>query len=97
MASNLAKVGWMKDAACRDAPPKLFSSFDIKDIKAAKAICASCPVRLPCLISYWETSAVVAGTTKLERLEAMWKRKEAEGDSNWRGPDCLFEAEGKRK
>jgi WhiB family redox-sensing transcriptional regulator len=42
---------WMRDAKCRtDAvPTEVFFSEDLGEITQAKAICATCPVMLPCL------------------------------------------------
>jgi WhiB family transcriptional regulator, redox-sensing transcriptional regulator len=42
---------WRRDAACRDKPTSLFFAErgDFETVQAAKAVCATCPVREPCL------------------------------------------------
>ena len=97
MAKNLAGSMWLKNIACKDSPPKLFSTFDPEKIEEAKSICAICTERLRCLMSSWESAVITAETTKYERLLAMWRRVEDRDDSNWSGPDILFKNEGKRK
>jgi WhiB family transcriptional regulator, redox-sensing transcriptional regulator len=66
---------WWKSAACQDADPELFfpvSSVGLsrKDIERAKAVCASCIVRRPCLqfaLATHQTYGVWGGTTEEER------------------------------
>ena len=66
---------WWKSAACQDADPELFfpvSSVGLsrKDIARAKAVCASCIVRRPCLqfaLATHQTYGVWGGTTEEER------------------------------
>lgn len=46
--------GWWGVAACRESDPELFfpiadTGASAGDIARAKRVCASCPVRLPCL------------------------------------------------
>lgn len=90
----LSNVTWMGRAACRHSDQRLFLSHDASYIDVAKSICAQCPVRLPCLEQFWDVNAVVAGMTRHDRLTKMWKRMENPGDdTNWSGPDCLFEDE----
>jgi WhiB family redox-sensing transcriptional regulator len=68
---------WWKSAACQDADPELFfpvSSVGLsrKDIARAKAVCASCVVRQPCLqfaLATHQTYGVWGGTTEEERRE----------------------------
>jgi len=51
-------ANWVKDAVCKDMDPDLFdppagvgrpSDAVLRQAKAAKAICQTCPVKLPCL------------------------------------------------
>lgn len=53
---NLTLLDWQPRAACRHADPGLFFAPEVERISArqrreakAKAICAGCPVRTPCL------------------------------------------------
>jgi WhiB family redox-sensing transcriptional regulator len=69
---------WRNDAACRGLDPDLFFSPDTFENKqerddrevAAKAVCASCPVREPCLdyaIRAGERYGIWGGLNELER------------------------------
>jgi WhiB family transcriptional regulator, redox-sensing transcriptional regulator len=66
---------WWKSAACQDADPELFfpvSSVGLsrKDVARAKAVCALCVVRQPCLqfaLATHQTYGVWGGTTEEER------------------------------
>jgi WhiB family transcriptional regulator, redox-sensing transcriptional regulator len=68
---------WWKFAACREADPELFFPVSAvgpsrKDIARAKAICAVCQVRRPCLefaLATHQTYGVWGGTTEEERRE----------------------------
>ena len=48
------RASWRESAACRRADPELFfpigtTGTAVAEIQRAKAVCASCPVRQPCL------------------------------------------------
>jgi WhiB family redox-sensing transcriptional regulator len=66
---------WWKSAACRETDPELFFPVSAvglsrKDIARAKAICASCLVRRPCLefaLATNQIHGVWGGTTEEER------------------------------
>lgn len=67
-------AGWVSRAACRRSDPELF--FPVPDFivpgaaKAAKAVCAGCPVRVPCLayaLAAREKYGVWGGATEGER------------------------------
>jgi WhiB family transcriptional regulator, redox-sensing transcriptional regulator len=63
---------WRSEAACRGLNPDLFFSArgDTSDVRKAKAVCAECPVREPCLEYALDASESVgtwAGTTPRER------------------------------
>lgn len=61
---------WRKDAACLGVDPDLFFPVrnDVVNVKAAKAVCAGCPVRDECLEEYlWEEVGVFGGTSAKER------------------------------
>jgi WhiB family transcriptional regulator, redox-sensing transcriptional regulator len=66
---------WTDDAACRGADPELFYPIvyagpALQQVAAAKAICAGCPSRTPCLdwaLRAGEPAGVWGGTTPEER------------------------------
>ncbi len=66
---------WRKSAACRDADPELFFPVSAvgpsrEDVARAKAVCASCPVRRPCLrfaLATHQAYGVWGGMTEEER------------------------------
>ncbi len=52
--ASAAGAAWMDLGACRDAEPELFFPVSsagpaLAQVAVAKAVCASCPVREPCL------------------------------------------------
>jgi WhiB family transcriptional regulator, redox-sensing transcriptional regulator len=70
---------WQADGACRSADPELFfplaltGTFALSQVRAAKAICARCPVRADCLnfaLNHQETDGIWGGTTAPERRRA---------------------------
>ncbi|MFI0416752.1 WhiB family transcriptional regulator [Spongiactinospora sp. 9N601] len=65
---------WIEHAACRDADPELFfpigSIPSPEQLKAARRICADCPVHGPCLrfaVESGQSGGIWAGTTERER------------------------------
>lgn len=42
-------VDWMKKGRCRDISPSVFFPSDGVGVEVARAICADCPVKAPCL------------------------------------------------
>jgi len=53
-AAGYERASWRQSAACRQADPELFfpigpAGIAVAEIQRAKTICASCPVRRPCL------------------------------------------------
>ncbi|WP_055702959.1 WhiB family transcriptional regulator [Streptomyces silaceus] len=66
---------WLRKAACRNADPELFFPVGekgpaLRDIRAAKRICARCPVKRECLdwaLGTGQTSGVWGGTCEEER------------------------------
>ncbi|MFD5451864.1 WhiB family transcriptional regulator [Streptomyces sp. NPDC003470] len=67
---------WTRHAACVDEDPELFFPVGttgpaLRDIAAAKRVCARCPVTTQCLASALETgptSGVWGGTCEEERV-----------------------------
>jgi WhiB family redox-sensing transcriptional regulator len=71
---------WRADAACRDVDPALFFPDDKRwlDSRAAKAVCATCPVRADCLeAGIDERFGVWGGLTERERRIERRRRKTA--------------------
>ncbi|MEU3660430.1 WhiB family transcriptional regulator [Streptomyces sp. NPDC032940] len=70
-----APMEWLRHAACVDEDPELFfpvgtSGPALRDVAAAKRVCARCPVSAPCLTLALETvptSGVWGGTCEDER------------------------------
>lgn len=61
---------WLNDASCRGGDNELFFSSSAPDIAEAKAICARCPVRIPCLVEALENNeqfGIWGGTDPVER------------------------------
>jgi WhiB family redox-sensing transcriptional regulator len=77
-ASREERRDWWKSAACQDADPELFFPVSAvgrsrEDIARAKAVCASCLVRRPCLefaLATHQVHGVWGGMTEEERKRA---------------------------
>ena len=84
LASHREDVEWQEAAACRQADPELFfpigsAGAAAAEIQRAKAICAGCPVRRPCLTYALVTSqefGIWGGRTEDERriLHRRWRQ-----------------------
>lgn len=66
---------WMDAAACTQVDPELFfpdASEDWQPTRAAKRICAGCPVRETCLTQTpaWDRHSISGGLTATERRRA---------------------------
>ena len=79
---------WRLDAACREVEPELFfpDSGQVPQVAAAKAVCAGCGVRGPCLEAALhgpqardDHSGIFAGTTASERVRLRGRASMAEG------------------
>ena len=69
---------WAGKAACRGLDPAIFYPQTDDDSDEAKAICAECPVREPCLehaIEHREKNGVWGGATERERLRIIRRRR----------------------
>jgi WhiB family transcriptional regulator, redox-sensing transcriptional regulator len=77
-------MGWESAAACRGADPEVFfppssATPEASEVRRAKAICARCPVRLPCRLEglrHEQLAGVWGGLTETERQaeRAQWAR-----------------------
>lgn len=71
------EAGWRDRAACRHSDPDLFfpsgtTGAALEEIRAAKALCAACPVQQQCLAFALETNqdaGVWGGASEEERRE----------------------------
>jgi WhiB family redox-sensing transcriptional regulator len=79
---------WRLDAACREVDPELFfpETGQVPQAVAAKAVCAGCAVRGPCLEAALhglqareDHSGIFAGTTARERVALRGRAAMAEG------------------
>lgn len=85
VASDITDPRWRDDAACRNTNPDLFfpEAGANEDGRAAKAICAVCPVIDPCreyavtLTGVSRTSGIWGGTTEHERVAIRRARRAA--------------------
>lgn len=74
-AAPASLTGWAASGACRDSDPELFFPITttgpaVGQVARAKAVCAHCPVRVPCLefaLGSGQAFGVWGGTTGEER------------------------------
>ncbi|MGH9267052.1 MAG: WhiB family transcriptional regulator [Acidimicrobiales bacterium] len=69
---------WRQHAACRGVDPDVFYPPTDEEAEQAKAICASCAVRQPCLeyaLSRRERDGVWGGATERERRRMIRQRR----------------------
>jgi WhiB family redox-sensing transcriptional regulator len=69
---------WRSLARCRGVDPTIFHPVNDDDAEEAKAICALCPVREPCLeyaIAAREKDGVWGGLTARERRRLIRQRR----------------------
>jgi WhiB family redox-sensing transcriptional regulator len=74
------KQPWRSSAACRGLDPQLFYPVtdEEHDAAPAKAVCAVCPVREPCLdhaLGSREKEGVWGGATERERRRIIRQRR----------------------
>ena len=81
MTAALTTQQWRQYARCLGADPDVFYPASEEGAEEAKAICAVCPVREPCLeyaITAREKQGVWGGLTERERRRAIrYRRKTA--------------------
>lgn len=71
---------WRQHAACRGIDPDVFHPVSDEDAEEAKAICAICPVRQPCLehaLVNREREGVWGGLTDRERRRLIRQRRKS--------------------
>lgn len=71
-------ASWRKRAACQGVDPEIFYPVTDEEAGAAKAICATCPVREACLehaLSAREREGIWGGATERERRRIIRQRR----------------------
>ena len=71
-------TSWRTNAACQGLDPEIFFPIDDDDFAPAKAVCASCPVKGPCLehaLAVREQEGVWGGCTERERRRIVRQRR----------------------
>ncbi|HUR49691.1 MAG TPA: WhiB family transcriptional regulator [Acidimicrobiales bacterium] len=71
-------VDWMKKGRCRDIAPSVFFPSDGVGVDVARAICADCPVKAPCLEYALENKidhGVWGGASERERRRIARRRR----------------------
>lgn len=74
------KQSWRAKAACLGLDPTIFypATEDEDDATEAKAVCAVCPVREPCLehaLGFREREGIWGGATERERRRIIRRRR----------------------
>jgi WhiB family redox-sensing transcriptional regulator len=73
-------LAWRQRAACRGIEADVFYPGTEEEAEAAKAICAHCLVRQPCLeyaLAVRERDGVWGGTTEKERRRLVRQRRQS--------------------
>jgi WhiB family transcriptional regulator, redox-sensing transcriptional regulator len=76
----IAPPGWRELALCAQADPEAWFPDKGESSKPAKRVCASCPVRVPCLdyaLSRGERFGVWGGLSERERRDLRHGRRAA--------------------
>jgi WhiB family redox-sensing transcriptional regulator len=74
------RTSWRQSAACRGLDPSIFYPPSEEEAAEAKAICATCPVRQPCLehaLANRERDGVWGGLTERERRRLLRHRRQS--------------------
>lgn len=71
---------WMALGNCRDEPPSLFFPSDGVGVEIARKLCATCPVKAPCLeyaLRNRIDHGVWGGASERERRRILRQRRQA--------------------
>ncbi|MGK2958570.1 MAG: WhiB family transcriptional regulator [Acidimicrobiales bacterium] len=71
-------IKWMKNGLCRDQPPSHFFPSDGVGVEIARRLCATCPVKTPCLeyaLAERIDHGVWGGTSERERRRIIRSRR----------------------
>jgi len=69
---------WMQRGLCREIPPAVFFPSDGVGVEAARRICATCPVKEPCLeyaLAFRIDHGVWGGSSERERRRILKRRR----------------------
>lgn len=84
-------AAWMDDALCAQTDPEAFFPEKGGSTRAAKSVCAACPVRQECLnyaLEHRETSGIWGGLSAQERRDLL------KGDLQIEEPDTTDSQKG---
>jgi WhiB family redox-sensing transcriptional regulator len=73
-------LSWRQKGACRGLDPAIFYPVSEDDAAEAKTVCATCPVREPCLeyaLMTREHDGVWGGATERERRRMIRQRRKS--------------------
>ena len=76
--STIDTAPWRQDAACADEDPEIFFAGDDASVRAAKQVCATCPVRSACLetaLAVNEMHGIWGGMGEGERRRLIRQRR----------------------
>ncbi len=76
----MTNLSWRQRGACRGLDPDTFYPPSDDEAEEAKAVCASCPVREPCLefaLDTREAEGIWGGTTARERRRLLRQRRKS--------------------
>lgn len=76
----LTNQTWRQHAACRGVEPDIFYPASDEEAEVAKAVCAVCDVRQPCLeyaLASRERDGVWGGATEKERRRILRQRRKS--------------------
>ena len=74
------EVAWMQEGHCRFYPPAVFFPSDGNGVVTARAICAECPMKEPCLeyaLAQRIDHGVWGGCSERERRRILKRRRQA--------------------
>ncbi len=74
----MTNLSWRQRGACRGLDPDVFYPPSDDEADEAKAICATCPVKEPCLefaLDTREAEGIWGGTTARERRRLLRQRR----------------------
>ena len=76
---------WMQRGLCREIPPAVFFPSDGVGVEAARRICATCPVKEPCLeyaLAFRIDHGVWGGCSERERRRILKRRRNVAAIAN---------------
>lgn len=77
---QLTQQTWRQHSACKGVDPDIFYPVSDEEAEVAKAVCAQCPVRQPCLeyaLGTRERDGVWGGATEKERRRILRQRRKS--------------------